>query len=553
MKRFSALLALLFYFSILPAVPVWSAPVIQDLIVKESPWVDVRSGTIIPAGDNVTDDMAAIQAAATAASGGTLWIPKPSVAYKVTGSITLPSNITIVGSGRPSIYTSSTTLPMFTGDVINNWTISGLRLQGGGSGGAAGDLGLININAAVANGPSDVRIYDCEISNFRNLISAIRVDHLWIQRNHLHNFKVYGVLASGSYDFHIDHNNIHDCDSTDTTNAYGVQATGENAAGKPSKQCSISFNNIANIPSWDAVMTHDISNLVIMGNNADNVRTGYDVSKGLDSNIIENVRIIGNYAKATTTDTHLGAAATHDCIHVIGRTGSQINGVVVAENICEGFFNATGLVTSGDSGTIVLEYLDNVAVGNNVVKGSGTLQQSAGLMLAGNINNFSLNGGSLQGKMASGGIRLSAVVGSNISLGGFSIDQDSTSDFGVYISGSTITNFALGEFNSNSVAGSEFITATSTINQKGAFYSGSSTVDPSSLADGAQYFAAITCAGAVLGDFVSDVSFSLDLQKITLTAYVSSANTVTAVFQNESGGVVDLGSGTLRVRVRPGL
>jgi hypothetical protein len=46
------------------------------------------------------------------------------------------------------------------------------------------------------------------------------------------------------------------------------------------------------------------------------------------------------------------------------------------------------------------------------------------------------------------------------------------------------------------------------------------------------------------------VSFSLDLQGITVTAYVSAANTVSVRFQNESGGTLDLGSGTLRVRVR---
>jgi hypothetical protein len=55
--------------------------------------------------------------------------------------------------------------------------------------------------------------------------------------------------------------------------------------------------------------------------------------------------------------------------------------------------------------------------------------------------------------------------------------------------------------------------------------------------------------GAALGDF-AEASFSLDLQGITLTAWVSAANTVSVRFQNESGGVLDLASGTLRARVR---
>lgn len=74
------------------------------------------------------------------------------------------------------------------------------------------------------------------------------------------------------------------------------------------------------------------------------------------------------------------------------------------------------------------------------------------------------------------------------------------------------------------------------------------TYDPPSLADGAGTTTTVTATGAALGDFVL-VSFSLDLQGIIVTAYVSSANTVSVRFQNETGGVLDLASGTLRIRI----
>lgn len=77
---------------------------------------------------------------------------------------------------------------------------------------------------------------------------------------------------------------------------------------------------------------------------------------------------------------------------------------------------------------------------------------------------------------------------------------------------------------------------------------GSATYDPPSLADGAGTSTTVTVTGAALGDFAIP-SFSLDLQGITVTAYVSSANTCTVRFQNETGGVLDLASGTLRVAV----
>ena len=74
---------------------------------------------------------------------------------------------------------------------------------------------------------------------------------------------------------------------------------------------------------------------------------------------------------------------------------------------------------------------------------------------------------------------------------------------------------------------------------------GSATYDPANLVDGAGATTTVTVSGAVLGD-MAFASFSLDLQGITMTAYVSVADTVSVRFQNETGGAVDLGSGTLR-------
>lgn len=79
---------------------------------------------------------------------------------------------------------------------------------------------------------------------------------------------------------------------------------------------------------------------------------------------------------------------------------------------------------------------------------------------------------------------------------------------------------------------------------------GSTTFNPADLTDGTGETATVTVTGAGLGDFVEAVSFSLDLQGISLTAYVSATNTVSVRFQNETGGNLNLASGTLRVIVR---
>ena len=79
---------------------------------------------------------------------------------------------------------------------------------------------------------------------------------------------------------------------------------------------------------------------------------------------------------------------------------------------------------------------------------------------------------------------------------------------------------------------------------------GSATWDPASVANGAKTTTTITITGAVLGDFVI-ASFSLDIQSMTISGYVSAANTVTVVLANNTGGAVDLSSGTVRARVYP--
>lgn len=77
------------------------------------------------------------------------------------------------------------------------------------------------------------------------------------------------------------------------------------------------------------------------------------------------------------------------------------------------------------------------------------------------------------------------------------------------------------------------------------------TYDPPSLAAGAGVTTTVPVPGAALGDFARE-SFSLDLQGITLTAWVSAADTVSVRLQNGTAGTIDLASGMLRVRTERG-
>lgn len=83
---------------------------------------------------------------------------------------------------------------------------------------------------------------------------------------------------------------------------------------------------------------------------------------------------------------------------------------------------------------------------------------------------------------------------------------------------------------------------------KGPSLFGSASYDPASLTTGTGVTTTVTVTGAALGDFVQ-VSFTIALSDVVLSAWVSSADTVSVRFQNVSGGTRDLSAGTIYARV----
>ena len=79
---------------------------------------------------------------------------------------------------------------------------------------------------------------------------------------------------------------------------------------------------------------------------------------------------------------------------------------------------------------------------------------------------------------------------------------------------------------------------------------GSIVRDPGSLADGVgETSSNITVDGAIIGNAV-DVIPPYDTQGIICYGYVSASNVVNIRIQNETGGTIDLSSGTWKVRIR---
>lgn len=82
---------------------------------------------------------------------------------------------------------------------------------------------------------------------------------------------------------------------------------------------------------------------------------------------------------------------------------------------------------------------------------------------------------------------------------------------------------------------------------RGGSFIGSATYDPPSLAAGATQTTTVTVTGAAVGDAVTSIAFSVANASITWTGSVTAADTVTVTMRNNSGGAIDLASGTLRV------
>jgi len=87
----------------------------------------------------------------------------------------------------------------------------------------------------------------------------------------------------------------------------------------------------------------------------------------------------------------------------------------------------------------------------------------------------------------------------------------------------------------------------STTSFKGIAVSGSATYDPASLGTGTGATTDVFCSGARVGDLVT-VSFTVALQGIQLWGWVNAANNVKVRFWNDTGGTLNLASGTLVVK-----
>lgn len=494
----------------------------------------------------VADSSAAFQACAAA---NRYWSIPNGGTYKIATPIVLPNNSHIVGLGMPTLNAATNGQHIFQATSVSGIYIRGVKFVGtsastvpttnvGGVG--AAQTGLVSLVSV-----SDVRIEDCEFSTFYNGVMAMRCSRVWIERNRIISYHLHGILASQSAYAVLTRNVITGCTQNGAAIAYAIHATGDQAGGYTSSRCVITYNIISGVPSWDGVMTHDFDGLIVAHNDIRDVRAGIDIGHYQATNVIKNVLVANNVIEASTSNTWGASAANSFGITVSGYDATnRVQRAVVAGNIVSGFFNAVGMVGGGVPSNIVVSNIDDVTVSGNSVSGAGSVISNAGIYALGTINRMSLVGNTLQGSMALGGIRLTGVTADVACIGWNSIKQTTSSVEAVLVSGSTISAFSLGDNATNSTT--PWSQSASTITFSGMRLEGSKTYDPPSVANGAQTTTTVTVPGAQVGDFAL-ASFGGALSGMRLSAEITAADTATALFRNDSGGAVDLGSSTLRV------
>lgn len=75
------------------------------------------------------------------------------------------------------------------------------------------------------------------------------------------------------------------------------------------------------------------------------------------------------------------------------------------------------------------------------------------------------------------------------------------------------------------------------------------TVDPANVATQVTGTDTVTVTGVALGDFVLCFEDTTSQGNMTITAYISAANTVTILYSNNTAGGIDLATGTVKMLV----
>ena len=270
-------------------------------------------------------------------------------------------------------------------------------------------------------------------------------------------------------------------------------------------------------------------------------------------NQVTNVGVVASYGtglRAQTDDVLLSGNIVENCRGgVVTDETSAYRNVRIQNNLVR-----YASVVAGTIGIIMEGAGSQVVADNNTV-----LNATTGLVLRTGPSGTMQDGQATRNIFAGcdNGIVFDAFAGCTLDRPVFDDNVVTGGTYGILFNGSagTVSNIRLRNNDfaraANPVVGAPFATASSAYGNFG-FLSNTATWDPPSILNNASAATTLSVPGAALGDMVN-VSFSLALGGLSLTAQVSAADTVEVRLTNNTGLAVDLASGTIRAQVFKGV
>lgn len=270
-------------------------------------------------------------------------------------------------------------------------------------------------------------------------------------------------------------------------------------------------------------------------------------------NQVTNVGVVASYGagmRAQTDDVLLSGNLIEACrIGIASDETAAYRNVRIQNNLVR-----YASVVAGTVGIIMEGAGSHVVANNNTVlnAATGTILRTgpSGTMQDGQVTQNIYTG-------CDNGIIFDAFTGCTLDRPVFDDNVVTGGTFGILFNGSAGTVSGLRLRNNDfaraasPVVGAPLVSAASAYGNIG-WLSNTATWDPPSIANNASAATTLSVPGAVVGDMVN-VSFSLALGGLSLTAQVSAADTVEVRLTNNTGLAVDLASGTIRAQVFKGV